>query len=112
VTRREQDRELAILRERKRADDAAIAEVLGERTAVLAAVDPADVRSISEYFENLPRLKVEAIYSVDGEIRVDVIPRGCEALERPDVVTYVYAVVERTVRGETSEYVQLREVDE
>jgi hypothetical protein len=80
---------------------------------VIAPIDPADVMVIQGYFANLPRQQVERIYrSVTGDVLVDVVPRGCEAFERPDVVTYAYSIVERTVRGETSEYVSLREVDE
>jgi hypothetical protein len=80
---------------------------------VIAPIDPADIICISGYFANLPRQQVERIYrSLTGEVLVDVDPRGYEAFERPDVVTYAYSIVERTVRGETSEYVSLREVDE
>ena len=113
MTRREQDRELAILRERKRADDAAIAEVLGGPIAHLSPVDPCDVFVISGYVANASRgtRKLDNVFCVDSRLYADIATVGLEAFDPNQVKTYRWTIEERNVGGCDVEVASLREVE-
>lgn len=80
--------------------------------AVVAPVDPRDVRVISEFVANVSRNRnrVDCVFSLNGAVYAEVSPKHMAPWEPPDSRTYRLDRVERTIRGEDVETIVLTEV--
>lgn len=99
------DHEIAILIEHDRAERRVVAEI--------APVDPADVLVISGYVFNVSRgrMRVDHVFSVDGQVYADVGLAHPSHTDPPDITTYRLDRVERNVDGVDAECIELNAVE-